>query len=73
MSLQIEIEDSTKTQNPYLFKAKNITTTGELVKGLHDAHLSSQEEGIFGDFLEGLAVFILIAKYMVVINYRVKA
>lgn len=47
-----------KRKNPYLFKAKNITTAGELVKGLLDAHLSSQEEGIFGDFLEGLAVFI---------------
>lgn len=45
-------------KNPYLFKAKNITTAGELVKGLLDAHLSSQEEGIFGDFLEGLSVFI---------------
>ncbi|MGQ3685825.1 MAG: PmeII family type II restriction endonuclease [Candidatus Loosdrechtia sp.] len=47
-----------KRKNPYLFKAKNITTAGELVKGLLDAHLSSQEEGVFGDFLEGLAVFI---------------
>lgn len=47
-----------KPKNPYLFKAKNITIAGELVKGLLDAHLSSQEEGIFGDFLEGLAVFI---------------
>ncbi|BBO16190.1 cytosolic protein [Candidatus Brocadia pituitae] len=47
-----------KRKNPYLYKAKNITTAGELVKGLLDAHLSSQEEGIFGDFLEGLAVFI---------------
>ncbi len=47
-----------KRKNPYLFKAKNITIAGELVKGLLDAHLSSQEEGIFGDFLEGLAVFI---------------
>lgn len=29
-----------------------------LVKVLVDAHLSSQEETIFGDFLEGLAIFI---------------
>lgn len=47
-----------KRKNPYLFKAKNITIASELIKGLLDAHLSSQEEGIFGDFLEGLAVFI---------------
>lgn len=46
------------TKNPYLFKAKNITTAGELVSGLLEAFLSSSEEKLFGDFLEGLAVFI---------------
>jgi len=47
-----------KRKNPYLFKAKNILTAQDLVKGLLDAYLSSQEETIFGDFLEGLAIFI---------------
>src|SRR3970282_2453775 len=47
-----------KRKNPYLFKAKNILTAQDLVKVLLDAHLSSQEETIFGDFLEGLAIFI---------------
>jgi hypothetical protein len=46
------------TKNPYLFKAKNISTAGELVSGLLDAFLSSSEEKLFGDFLEGLAVFV---------------
>jgi hypothetical protein len=41
-----------------LFKAKNLLTSQDLVKTLLDAHLSSQEETIFGDFLEGLAIFI---------------
>ncbi len=45
-------------KNPYLFKAKNILLAQDLVKNLLDAHLSSQEETIFGDFLEGLAIFI---------------
>jgi len=45
-------------KNPYLFKAKNIATAGELVSGLLDAFLSSSEEKLFGDFLEDLAVFI---------------
>jgi len=45
-------------KNPYLFKAKNITTASELVFGLLDAFLSSSEEKLFGDFLENLAVFI---------------
>ena len=47
-----------KRKNPYLFKAKNILTAQDLVKTITDAYLSSQEETIFGDFLEGLAVFI---------------
>lgn len=47
-----------KRKNPYLFKAKNILTANDLVTSLLDAYLSSQEETIFGDFLEGLAVFI---------------
>ena len=41
-----------------MFKAKNILTAQALVETLLQAHLSSQEETIFGDFLEGLAVFI---------------
>ncbi|HVV15376.1 MAG TPA: PmeII family type II restriction endonuclease [Candidatus Paceibacterota bacterium] len=45
-------------KNPYLFKAKNILTSEALVKTILDAHLSSQEETMFGDFLEGLAIFI---------------
>lgn len=46
------------SKNPYLFKAKHITTAGPLMEGLLDAFLSSSEEKLFGDFLEGLAVFI---------------
>lgn len=45
-------------KNPYLFKAKNQNTAFDLVKSVLDAYLSSQEEGIFGDFLENLAIFI---------------
>ena len=47
-----------KRKNPYLFKAKNINAASEFVKTILDAFLSSQEEGIFGDFLEELAIFI---------------
>lgn len=45
-------------KNPYLFKAKNISTANEFITGLLDAFLSSSEEKLFGDFLEELAVFI---------------
>ncbi len=44
-----------KRKNPYLFKAKNIVSSGDFVKTLLEAHLSSQEETMFGNFLEGLA------------------
>lgn len=50
--------DKLLTKNPYLFKAKHIMTAGELVSGLLEAFLSSSEEKLFGDFLEGLAVFV---------------
>jgi len=47
------------TKNPYLFRAKNIMAAGELITSLLDAFLSSSEEKIFGDFLEGLALFVV--------------
>lgn len=52
-----------KRKNPYLFKAKNISTAHDLVKSLLDAHLSSQEEAIFGEFLEGLAIYVNFLVY----------
>ena len=52
-----------KRKNPYLFKAKNILKAQDLVTSLLDAHLSSQEESIFGDFLEGLAIYINFKVY----------
>ena len=55
---KLKLSKILKRKNPYLFKAKNILTAQDLVKTLLDAHLSSQEETIFGDFLEGLAIFI---------------
>lgn len=45
-------------KNPYLFKAKYILTAQDIIKSLTDAYISSQEETIFGDWLEGLAIFI---------------
>ncbi len=52
----LKLRNVLKRKNPYLFKAKNVNTAGELVKGILDAHLSSQEETIFGAFLENVAV-----------------
>jgi hypothetical protein len=58
-SLQtLKLRQVLKKKNPYLFKAKNINDAHDLVKLLLDAHLSSQEETVFGDFLEKLAIFV---------------
>lgn len=52
----LKLDEVLKRKNPYLFKAKNINTAGDLVKAILDAHLSSQEETIFGAFLENVAI-----------------
>jgi len=55
---KLKLRNVLKRKNPYLFRAKNILIASELVKLNLDAYLSSQEEAIFGDFLENLAVFV---------------
>lgn len=50
-------------KNPYLFKAKYQESAADIVKTLLDAHLSSSEETIFGDWLEGLAIYISSVVY----------
>jgi hypothetical protein len=45
-------------KNPYLYKAKNMLTSETIVRSLIDAHISSNEETLFGNWLEGLAIFI---------------
>lgn len=57
-SLESLTLDKLLKKNPYLFKAKNISTAGQLIESLLDAFLSSSEEKLFGDFLENLAIFI---------------
>lgn len=55
---KMDLKDIIKRKNPYLFNAKNIQTAGNLAKYILDAFLSSQEETIFGDLLENLAIRI---------------
>ncbi len=59
----LRLDQILKRKNPYLFRAKNIQTAQDLVKTLLDSHLSSQEETLFGDFLEQLAIFICARVY----------
>ena len=55
---KLKLSKVLRRKNPYLFKAKYVLTAEKIVKGLTDAHISSNEETIFGDWLEGLAIFI---------------
>jgi hypothetical protein len=54
----LKLDKVLKRKNPYLFKAKYTTTSEQIVRGIVDAHISSNEETVFGDWLEGLAIFI---------------
>jgi len=60
---ELQLEKLLKRKNPYLFKAKNIGTSEEFIKSIVDAYLSSQEETMFGNFLESLAQFVCKKKY----------
>jgi len=54
----LKLADVLKRKNPYLFRAKNMLTSEMIVRGFIDAHVSSNEETIFGTWLEGLAIYI---------------
>jgi len=55
---KVDLKKILEHKNPYLFKAKNILTAYDLIKGFSDAYLQSQEETFFGEFIEGLAIFV---------------
>jgi len=55
---RLQLGDIVRRKNPYLFKAKNVTTAGDFVQQILDAFLSSQEETLFGDLLENLSIYI---------------
>jgi len=55
---KIKLSTVLKKKNPYLFRAKYILTSEQIIKSITDAFISSGEEAIFGDWLEGLAIFI---------------
>ncbi len=55
---KLSLKKVLKRKNPYLYKAKNVITSAEIVNGIVDAHISSNEETIFGDWMEDLAIYI---------------
>jgi hypothetical protein len=60
---EVQLIKVLKRKNPYLFKAKNITTAQDLVTEILQAHISSQEETVFGNYLEELAILICSRAY----------
>lgn len=54
----LKLQTVIQRKNPYLFKAKNMLTADSIVHAIIDAHISSNEETIFGTWLEGLVIYI---------------
>ena len=54
----LKLKEVLKAKNPYLFKAKNVADANEIIKDILNAYISSSEEGVFGNWLERLAIFI---------------
>lgn len=55
---KLKLKTVLKKKNPYLFRAKNMQTASDIVKNITDAFISSAEETMFGDWLEGLAIYV---------------
>lgn len=60
---KLKLKTVLEKKNPYLFKAKHLLTADSIIKSLTDAYISSKEETIFGDWLEGLAIHINMQVY----------
>ena len=54
----INLKELLSRKNPYMYKAKNIVTAGQMVESLASAYMSSAEESIFGNWMEGIASFV---------------
>lgn len=59
----IRLNELIKRKNPYLFRAKQLNVANDLITELLNAYLSSQEETIFGNWLEGLAIEVCSFSY----------
>lgn len=55
---QLNLHTVLRKKNPYLFKAKYLLTSEQIIKSLTDAFISSNEETVFGAWLEELAIFV---------------
>lgn len=55
----IDIDKILKRKNPYLYRAKGISSAGQIVDGILAAYVSSSEETVFGNtFFEPIAIVV---------------
>lgn len=54
----MNLKEILKRKNPYMYRAKNLISASQLVESLAAATMSSAEESIFGNWMEGLAMFV---------------
>ncbi len=54
----INLHHLLKRKNPYLLRAKNIQIASDLIRNAVDAFVSSQEETVFGNYLEQFAIYV---------------
>lgn len=55
---RMNLHEVLKKKNPYLFRAKNLLTSHNLIESILEAFISSSEEELFGSFLEEIAIFV---------------
>lgn len=60
---ELKITQLTSRKNPYLYKAKGVEDAYQIVKGYVDYFLASQEETLFGNLLEELAIYVCKLAY----------
>lgn len=54
----LKLDKLLKSKNPYMYKAKDLNKAADVVENIASAYMSSAEESIFGNWLEGLAIFV---------------
>lgn len=55
----IDVDKILKRKNPYLYRAKGISSAGQIVDGILAAYVSSSEETVFGNtFFEPIAIVV---------------
>lgn len=55
----VDVDKILKRKNPYLYRAKGISSAGQIVDGILAAYISSSEETVFGNtFFEPIAIVV---------------